>query len=114
VLGESAGQVLSVLASAGLQGRKMRPWSFVLLIGQGECEIVGKAIDVAFHLLVEPLHGHAVEVGKVRIEDDPLTAQPKYRARLDTLLKEMEYHESHKTPGRRFDLGPIRRGLGLG
>jgi hypothetical protein len=41
-------------------------------------------------------------------------AQPKYRARLDTLLKEMEYHESQEPPGRRFDFGPIRRSLGLG
>ncbi len=40
-------------------------------------------------------------------------AQPKYRARLDTLLKEMEYHESQEAPGRRFDFGPIRRSLGL-
>ena len=41
-------------------------------------------------------------------------AQPKYRARLDTLLKDMEYHESREAPGRRFDFGPIRRSLGLG
>jgi len=41
-------------------------------------------------------------------------AQPKYRARLDTLLKEMEYHESQEEPARRFDFGPIRRALGLG
>jgi hypothetical protein len=41
-------------------------------------------------------------------------AQPKYRARLDTLLKEMEYHESREEPARRFDFGPIRRELGLG
>jgi hypothetical protein len=40
-------------------------------------------------------------------------AQPKYRARLDTLFKEMEYHESHEAPGRRFDCGSIRRSLGL-
>ena len=41
-------------------------------------------------------------------------AQPKYRARINTLLKEMELHESQETPGRRFDFGPIRRTLGLG
>jgi hypothetical protein len=43
-------------------------------------------------------------------------AQPKYRARLDTLLKEMEYHESREEPepARRFDFGTIRRALGLG
>lgn len=40
-------------------------------------------------------------------------AQPKYRARLDTLIKEMEYHESQEASGRRFDFGPIRRSLGL-
>jgi hypothetical protein len=40
--------------------------------------------------------------------------QPKYRARLETLLKEMEYHESREEPGRRFDFGTIRRELGLG
>jgi hypothetical protein len=40
-------------------------------------------------------------------------ARPKYRARLDTLLMEMEYHESHEAPERRFDFGPIRRSLGL-
>jgi hypothetical protein len=39
--------------------------------------------------------------------------QPKHRARLDTLLKEMEYHESQEAPGRRFDFGAIRRSLGL-
>jgi hypothetical protein len=41
-------------------------------------------------------------------------AQPKYRARLDTLLKQMEYRESQEPPGRCFDFGPIRRSLGLG
>lgn len=41
-------------------------------------------------------------------------AQPKYRARIETLLKEMELHESQETPGRRFDFGPVRRTLGLG
>jgi hypothetical protein len=41
-------------------------------------------------------------------------SQPAYRARLDTLLKEMEYQESREVPGRRFDFGPIRRALGLG
>jgi hypothetical protein len=41
-------------------------------------------------------------------------AQPKYRARLDTLLKEMEYHEGREEPARRFDFGTIRRALGLG
>lgn len=40
-------------------------------------------------------------------------AQPKYRARLDSLLKEMEYHDSQEAPNRRFDFGPIRRTLGL-
>jgi hypothetical protein len=40
--------------------------------------------------------------------------QPKYRARLDTLLKDMEYHESQESPDRRFDFGPVRRMLGLG
>jgi hypothetical protein len=43
-----------------------------------------------------------------------VAAQPKYRARLDTLLKEMEYHESQEPADRRFDFGPIRRELGLG
>jgi hypothetical protein len=41
-------------------------------------------------------------------------AQPKYRARLETLLKEMEYHESREDANRRFDFGGIRRELGLG
>jgi hypothetical protein len=41
-------------------------------------------------------------------------AQPKYHARLDTLLKEMEYRESREDPNRRFDFGTIRRALGLG
>ena len=41
-------------------------------------------------------------------------SQPKYRARLDTLLKDMEYHESREDPARRFDFGSIRRDLGLG
>lgn len=40
--------------------------------------------------------------------------QPKYRARLETLLKEMEHLESGVEPSRRFDFGPIRRSLGLG
>jgi hypothetical protein len=40
--------------------------------------------------------------------------QPQYRARLETLLKEMEYLESREEPGRRFDFGTIRRELGLG
>jgi hypothetical protein len=40
--------------------------------------------------------------------------QPQYRARLETLLKEMEYHESREEPGRRFDFGTIRRELGMG
>jgi hypothetical protein len=40
-------------------------------------------------------------------------AQPRYRARLDTLLKDMEYRESQEAEGRRFDFGPIRRSLGL-
>ena len=41
-------------------------------------------------------------------------SQPKYRSRLDRLLKEMEYHESQEEPGRRFDFSGIRRDLGLG
>jgi SEC-C motif len=41
-------------------------------------------------------------------------SQPKYRARLETLLKEMEYHESRGEPGQRFDFGTIRRELGMG
>jgi hypothetical protein len=41
-------------------------------------------------------------------------SQPRYRARLETLLKEMEYHESREAPGRRFDFGTIRRELGIG
>ncbi len=40
--------------------------------------------------------------------------QPKYRARLETLLKEMEYLESREEPVRRFDFGAIRRELGIG
>jgi hypothetical protein len=39
--------------------------------------------------------------------------QPKFRARVDTLLKDMELQESREEPGRRFDFGKIRRGLGL-
>jgi len=41
-------------------------------------------------------------------------AKPKYRARLDTLLNEMERHEDREEPGRRFDFGTIRRTLGMG
>ena len=39
--------------------------------------------------------------------------QPKYRARLETLLKEMEFHESQEDAGRRFDFSTIRRVLGI-
>lgn len=39
--------------------------------------------------------------------------QPQYRARLETLLKEMEYLESQQQPGQRFDFSGIRRTLGL-
>jgi hypothetical protein len=41
-------------------------------------------------------------------------AKPKYRARLERLLKEMEHGESQVEPGRRFDFGAIRRTLGMG
>jgi len=41
-------------------------------------------------------------------------AKPKYRARLDSLLKEMERGENQVEPGRRFDFGKIRRALGMG
>ena len=40
-------------------------------------------------------------------------AQPNYRARLDTLLKEMEYHESQEEPGKQFSFSTIRRELGM-
>lgn len=49
-----------------------------------------------------------------RLTPREAAAQPKYRARLDTLLKEMEYRESQEAPNRRFDFGTIRRALGLG
>ena len=41
-------------------------------------------------------------------------AKPKYRARLETLLKEMERGENEVEPGRRFDFSAIRRTLGMG
>jgi hypothetical protein len=41
-------------------------------------------------------------------------AKPRYRARLDSLLKEMERGENQVEPGRRFDFGKIRRTLGMG
>jgi len=41
-------------------------------------------------------------------------AKPKYRARLERLLEEMERGESQVEPGRRFDFGAIRRTLGMG
>jgi len=63
----------------GIQGRRSRPWSLVLRLGQSKREIIGEAIDVAFHLLVQPLHGHTVERGKVRIEDDSVAAQNQDR-----------------------------------
>jgi hypothetical protein len=40
--------------------------------------------------------------------------QPKYRARVDTLIKDMGYHESPEAPDRRFDFGAIRRILEWG
>lgn len=40
-------------------------------------------------------------------------AKPKYRARLESLLKEMERGEDQVEPGRRFDFGTIHRTLGM-
>jgi len=41
-------------------------------------------------------------------------AKPKYRARLERLLEEMERGESQVEPGQRFDFSAIRRKLGMG
>jgi hypothetical protein len=77
----------------------------------------GPAIDAmlcdfkARHYATWPDHGLPSLDG---LSPREAAGQPQYRARLETLLKEMEYHESRGEPGQRFDFGTIRRELGLG
>ena len=63
-------------------GRKLRPVQHADL-GQGEPEdeVLRKPLDVAFHLLVQPLGCYAVETGEIGVENDALPAQDDERFR---------------------------------
>jgi hypothetical protein len=50
---------------------------------QPEHEIVRKTVPVAFHLFVEPLRGHSVQLGQVRVEHD-LVSSNEQNARFDS------------------------------
>jgi hypothetical protein len=47
----------------------------VLFGCEPEGEIRRKAFPVALDLLIENLHRHAIELGNVGVEDDPLMAE---------------------------------------
>ena len=46
----------------------MRPQSYRLFLAQLEHEIERKSIDISFHLLVEALGGHLIQLRKVFVE----------------------------------------------
>ena len=55
-------------------GRNLRPVQGRGFLAREAEEVVGEAVAVAAHLLVQALGGHAVELGEVRVDHDLVAA----------------------------------------
>ena len=66
---------LTQLATAAcLRGRKLRPQSFTLSLGEPKHEVFGKPFEIAQNLLVEALGRHFIESRQINVDHDLVSA----------------------------------------